>query len=138
MKLGPDEARELFAGSPVARLATASNDGMPHLVPVTFAVDEGHIYFAIDHKPKSTWNLRRLRNIHENGQVTLLVDHYADDWSQLWWARADGRAEIWEDSARRAAPLELLSRKYQQYRENPPSGPVVVTKVDQWSGWSFR
>ena len=69
----------------VARLATVSATGQPHLVPVTFAVDGDMIYTAVDHKPKTTTRLRRLANIAANPQVTLLADHYADDWDQLWW-----------------------------------------------------
>ncbi|MEW1887611.1 TIGR03668 family PPOX class F420-dependent oxidoreductase [Streptomyces sp. NPDC085659] len=137
MKLSPGEARELFLRAPVARLATASGGGVPHIVPVTFVVQEDMIYFAVDHKPKDTWNLRRLRNIHENDQVAVLVDHYADDWSRLWWARADGHAEVWSDVERRKDPVELLRGKYHQYRENAPGGPVVAIEVGRWSGWKF-
>src|SRR5215813_7930738 len=95
MRLEPAEARARFTGSPVLRLATAGADGRPHLVPCTFAVDEvGRVAIGIDNKPKSSGNLRRLRNIAENPRVSLLADHYADDWAQLWWARADGIATI--------------------------------------------
>lgn len=137
MKLPDDEARTRLVASPVARLGTVSAAGTPHLVPVTFAADGDMVYFAIDHKPKSSRDLRRLRNIRENSQVTLLVDHYADDWSALWWARADGEAEIWEDGARRTDAVKLLVAKYIQYQELPPDGPVVAIKVDRWSGWAF-
>jgi PPOX class probable F420-dependent enzyme len=131
------EARRRFVAAPVARLATAGGDGRPHLVPVTFAVDGDAVYFAVDHKPKRSQDLRRLRNIRENDRVALLVDHYADDWSALWWARADGTAEIVEDEARRAGPVGLLRDKYPQYRERPPRGPVVAVTVSRWSGWSY-
>ncbi|GAA3437308.1 hypothetical protein GCM10018954_069220 [Kutzneria kofuensis] len=77
-----------FARARVARLATAGADGRPHLVPVTFAVHDDTVVIAVDHKPKTTTNLRRLRNIRENGQVSLLVDHYDEDWRQLWWVRS--------------------------------------------------
>lgn len=138
MKLPQDEARTRLLASSVARLATVSSTGTPHLVPVTFAADGEMIYFAIDHKPKSSMDLRRLRNIRENSQVSLLVDHYADDWSALWWARADGEAEIWESDARQPAALELLVAKYPQYRQRSPHGPVVAIKVGRWSGWAFE
>ena len=72
-------------GSPglaVVRLATAGADGRPHLVPCTFAVDgSGRVVIGIDNKPKSSGNLRRLRNIAENPRVSLLADHYSDDWA---------------------------------------------------------
>ena len=57
-------------------------------MPVTFAVYGDLVCFAVDHKPKSTRDLRRLRNIRANDQVSVLVDDYADDWSRLWWVRA--------------------------------------------------
>ena len=63
---------------------------MPHLVPITFAVDGDALYSAVDAKPKSTRALRRLANIAANPAVSVLVDHYDDDWTRLWWARADG------------------------------------------------
>ncbi|MFC4504856.1 MULTISPECIES: TIGR03668 family PPOX class F420-dependent oxidoreductase [Streptomyces] len=137
MKLSPHTARERFTSSPIARLATADTDGVPHAIPVTFAVLNDVVYFAVDHKPKSTWDLRRLRNIRENPSVTILVDHYAEDWSTLWWARADGRGEVLEDDQERSCAVALLCGKYNQYEDSPPQGPVVAIRVDQWSGWAF-
>ena len=83
-----------FSDARVARLATVDATGQPHIVPVTFAHNDNTIVIAVDHKPKSTRNLKRLRNIEANPKVTLLVDHYDEDWSQLWWVRADGTAEV--------------------------------------------
>ncbi|GAA3049983.1 hypothetical protein GCM10020000_33320 [Streptomyces olivoverticillatus] len=129
MRLGPTEAKERFEASPVARLATADAHGVPHIVPVTFAVDGDVVYFAVDAKPKSTWELRRLRNIEENPRVSLLTDHYASDWRQLWWARADGRARVWRERERCAGPVGLLRAKY------PPSTRGVHW-TDRW--WRSR
>ncbi|MET9474808.1 TIGR03668 family PPOX class F420-dependent oxidoreductase [Streptomyces sp. NPDC002922] len=137
MKLASADARQRFVSSPVARLATADAAGVPHAVPVTFAVSRDVLYFAIDHKPKSTWNLRRLRNIRENPKVSVLVDHYAADWSTLWWVRADGLAEIWDDGSDRLTVVQLLQDKYEQYRDQPPEGPIVAIRVEHWSGWTF-
>ena len=136
MKLSEDEARRRLAGARVARLATVGDDGQPHLVPCTFAVDGDLIYTAVDHKPKKSANLRRLRNIRENPRVAVLADHYAPDWDTLWWVRADGHASITsaQDAMRR--PLDLLAARYEQYRENRPSGPVIVIGVQRWTGWS--
>jgi PPOX class probable F420-dependent enzyme len=133
MELPGSEARRLFANARVARLATTGADGQPHLVPVTFASAGDLVYTAVDHKPKRTRNLRRLRNIADNPQVTLLADHYADDWAGLWWARADGTARVTDHEPDAAA---LLSERYPQYRATPPEGPFIVISVRRWTGWS--
>lgn len=140
--LDEGHARRRFADARVARLATAGADGVPHLVPVVFAVDPGsdggadEIVFAVDGKPKSGRRLRRLANIDANPAVTLLVDHYDDDWSSLWWVRADGRARVDEDPATLTRARTLLGARYPQHRDDPPAGPAVVVAVTRWSGWT--
>jgi len=136
LKLTAAEARQRFAAAPVARLATVGPAGRPHLVPVTFAVDGDHVYTAVDAKPKTTTNLRRLRNIRRDPRVAVLADHYEADWDRLWWARADGLASILGEPAGRARPLELLAARYPQYRVNPPAGPVIAIAVERWTGWA--
>ena len=136
LKLTAAEARQRFAAAPVARLATVGAAGRPHLVPVTFAVDGDHVYTAVDAKPKTTTNLRRLRNIRRDPRVAVLADHYEADWDRLWWARADGLASILGEPAGRARPLELLAARYPQYRVNPPAGPVIAIAVERWTGWA--
>ena len=125
----------MFAGARVARLATAGADGAPHLVPVTFAVEGERVYFAVDAKPKSSAHLRRLRNIEENPQVSLLVDEYSEDWERLWWVRADGRARVL--SGGEEGPRDLLRARYPQYAEVALDGPVVEIAVARWSGWRY-
>jgi PPOX class probable F420-dependent enzyme len=136
VKLNEAEARERLAAARVARLATTGENRQPHLVPVTFAIDGHQIYIAIDHKPKTTANLRRLRNIRENPRVALLADHYEEDWNQLWWVRADGHASILEDGRPRERSLDILAAKYEQYRQIRPAGPVIVIDTDRWTGWA--
>ena len=136
MRLTEEEAQARLRSTRVARLATVGGDGQPHLVPVTFAVDGDLIYTAMDHKPKKSANLRRLRNIRENPKVALLADRYEDDWDLLWWARADGWASVVEDERGLQDPIDVLVEKYPQYRESRPAGPVIVIQVDRWKGWS--
>ena len=142
VKLPEQEARARLAGAPVVRLATADADGKPHVVVATFAVDVSdgadRIYTAVDHKPKDTRNLKRLRNIAANPRAAVLADHYEDDWEKLWWVRADGRARVIEEPGEMAGPIALLERRYSQYRRNPPEGPVIAISVERWSGWAFR
>ncbi len=97
-------------------------------MPVTFAVQGDIIVIAIDHKPKRSTNLKRLRNIVDNPRVSLLVDRYDDDWSQLWWVRADGVAAVLEEDTERAAPLDWLAAKYKEYRQRRPAGPVILDR----------
>ena len=131
-----EEARRLFAGARVARLATVGAGGRPHLVPVVFALDGDVVYSAVDEKPKRTRRLRRLENVRANPRVALLADHYDDaDWGALWWARADGVARVL-DGDEAAPPIALLTERYGQYRDAPPRGPVLAVAVERWSGWS--
>ncbi|MGH9252530.1 MAG: TIGR03668 family PPOX class F420-dependent oxidoreductase [Acidimicrobiales bacterium] len=136
MRLDRQTCRERMSGARVAHLATAGGDHWPHLVPVTFALAGDRILLAVDQKPKSTTNLRRLRNIVDNPRVAVLCDHYEDDWSRLWWVRADGHAEVVRAGAERQVHLDALTAKYDQYRREPPLGPVIVVTVDTWTGWS--
>jgi len=136
MRLSEEEARARLGGERVARLATVGQDGGPHLVPVTFALEGELVYIAIDHKPKSTSKLQRLRNIARNPRVALLADHYSDDWGELWWVRVDGSASIVTDAAQLRHPIELLAARYAQYRDRRPDGPVIVIRAERWSGWA--
>jgi len=124
-----------FTQAPVARLATVAPDGRPHLVPVVFAVDHEMVYTAVDAKPKTTLRLRRLANIEGNPRVSLLVDHYAEDWTQLWWVRVDGIAAIHHDGDAMRAGRDLLRVKYDQYQSVPLHGPVIAVAIRRWSSW---
>ena len=133
MNLSVSRCRTLAEGADVARLATIGTEG-PHIVPIVFAIDGDRIVTAIDHKPKRTRHLERLRNIEADPRVAVLFDRYDDDWSQLWWVRADGRALILEAAADREA-VDLLAARYEQYANRRPEGPLVSIDVDRWSGW---
>ncbi len=130
------EMRHRIKTAMVARLATVGPDGRPHIVPITFATADGSLYFSVDQKPKRTKNLQRLRNIVANPAVSVLVDHYEDDWSSLWWVRVDGTARIVEKGPEFDEAMSLLSARYEQYRSNRPEGPVVEIKVERMTGWS--
>jgi PPOX class probable F420-dependent enzyme len=111
------EARRRVATAPVARLATVTDGGRPHVVP------------------KSTLALRRLANLRANPAVSVLVDHYAEDWSELWWIRLDGEGRVVEAGPERDVAIERLTAKYPQYRTAPPPGPVVSVDVEAWRSW---
>jgi PPOX class probable F420-dependent enzyme len=135
--VSPEDARARFAGARVARLASADAEGRPHIVPIVFALDGDRIYSVVDQKPKRTTQLRRLRNIAENSRVSLLVDHYDDDWDGLWWVRADGNARLLDpdhdDDLEARHAIELLRARYPQQRA---TGAVLAIDVERWSGWN--
>jgi hypothetical protein len=146
--LAGEQARTLLAGARVARLASVTAEGVPHLVPVTFALDGDVLYTAVDGKPKSARGLRPPPPRGGGGggrgppppppppRVAVLADHYEENWGALWWARADGTAAVIDDPGLMAAPLALLARRYPQYDEVPLPGPVIAVQITAWTGWT--
>ena len=130
------ELRERFASCPVARLATVRPDGAPHLVPVVCAVSADTVWFAVDAKPKRTTRLQRLTNLRNDPRCALLADHYEEDWRRLWWVRADGVATVVDEPGADHPGVAALVERVGQYRAAPPAGPLVVVRVERWSGWS--
>jgi PPOX class probable F420-dependent enzyme len=128
--------RAAFAACRVVRLATVRPDGAPHLVPICFALEGDTLYSAVDHKPKRSAALQRLANIAANPRVTLLADRYDEDWSQLWWVRADGVAHVAEvGTVEQSHAASLLTARYPQYRDAPPLGAAIVVALERFSGW---
>jgi len=120
----------------VARLATVGADGATRLVPICFVVIDGWIAGVVDHKPKRHQRLRRLDDIEATGSAAVLVDHYEEDWSRVWWIRVNGRAVVHrEESAESKAARAALIAKYVQYRERPPSGAVYRIALDEVRAW---
>lgn len=120
----------------MARLATIDPDGRPHLVPIVFALEKDTLYSAVDTKPKRSRRLRRIENARARPEVTVLVDRYDEDWGRLWWIRLRGRARVLDEGAEADHALELLVRKYAQYRELAPTPPVLAVDLDEWRAWS--
>jgi PPOX class probable F420-dependent enzyme len=120
----------------VARLATTDPDGRPHLVPIVFALDGDTLYSAVDRKPKRSQNLRRIANARARPDVTILVDHYEEDWDRLWWIRLRGRARVLDGGEEHDRALALLREKYPQYHKQPPGGPVLAVDITERRQWS--
>ncbi|HIC34497.1 MAG TPA: TIGR03668 family PPOX class F420-dependent oxidoreductase [Gammaproteobacteria bacterium] len=123
---------ELIDSADVARFATT--DGIqPHLVPVVLVSEGNHIYLPIDGKLKKPGRLKRMSNIELHPEVALLVDHYEEDWSQLWWVRIDAMASI--------VPLPTAARnkfteKYSGYGHTEIGNESIkleVVNVQKWS-----
>jgi PPOX class probable F420-dependent enzyme len=128
---------ERVAAAPLGRLGTSNGLGNVHLVPVCFALLDDRVVSAVDHKPKRTTRLQRLIDMERTGHAVLLVDHYEEDWSKLWWVRVSGPAVVHSptdaiDALARAA----LVAKYRQYQEVRPAGPVWSIGLDEIQWWS--
>ena len=130
------ELRRRFAASPVARLSTVRPDGGPHVVPVVFALVGDTVFSAVDAKPKRTTELQRLANVRAEPRCALLVDHYDDDWRRLWWVRADGAGAVVDGPTDQHPGIQALVQRFRQYRDEPPSGPLLVVTVRRWTGWA--
>lgn len=130
---GPAWARSALRAARSARLATANERGRPSIVPVCFAYDGESIFTAIDAKPKSTRKLRRVRDLEVNPRAALLVDHYEEDWAQLWWVMARGPAALLE--AGNETALELLRDKYPQYTKVAAGPEVIRLDVEELVAW---
>lgn len=135
-----DEAgcRARLSAARVGRLATVRPDGRPHVVVCCFAVAGERVWTAVDAKPKATTRLQRLANVRANPWASLLVDHYSEDWDELWWVRVDGPAAVLEGGGERDEALAALVAKYEQYAACPPAGPVIAITPGRFSGWSVR
>ena len=125
-----------FATSAVARLCTVRPDGGPHVVPIVFALVGDTVFSAVDAKPKRSRHLQRLANVRAEPRCALLVDHYEADWRRLWWVRADGTGAVVDAPPVEHPGIQALVRRFPQYRDEPPSGPLLVVTVQRWSGWA--
>lgn len=130
--------RQFVEARRVARLATADRNGAPHVVPVCFALADATLYITIDQKPKRDAGqpLKRLRNIADNPEVAVVVDHYDEDWTQLGWVMLRGRAEILADGAEHDQAQALLRTRYRQlaamHIESLPVIAVRIARVTRW------
>jgi PPOX class probable F420-dependent enzyme len=132
----PGWARELIERAPVAHLGLLDGRARPRVLPVTFALCDGELFSAVDHKPKSVagGELARVRWLRREPSAALTVDRYDDDWSRLAWVQALGRADVLD-----AAPpgaLDALVAKYEQYRERPPAGPFIRLVPERFVCWT--
>ena len=129
------QARERFAAARVARLATLTPDGRPHVVPIAFVLGGDTVYSAVDAKPKRTTALARLTNVASQPAAAVLADHYEEDWTALWWVRGDGWGRVLggEDESEIARASDLLRARYPQQQI---TGRMLAVDVTRWSGWS--
>jgi PPOX class probable F420-dependent enzyme len=133
----PDWAAELLESAPVGRLGLLDLEGAPRVQPVTFAVAEGRVWSAIDRKPKRTAEPARIRFLRRDPRAALTVDRYSEEWDRLAWVQVLGTVEVME--MEEAGPgLRALADKYEQYRGEPPPGPVLALDPDRFLAWRAR
>jgi PPOX class probable F420-dependent enzyme len=133
-----DEARRRLAAARVARLATVRADGRPHVVPIVFDFDGELIRTIADPKPKRGLDLLRHRNIRANPAVSLLVDEYEESWRDIWWVRADGTAQVFDEGPQRDDAIRILRARYPQYAEwTEPFGAATIIRVERITSWSL-
>jgi len=135
--LDPDEQRARVTVARVARLATLRADGTARLVPITFVLLDGLVCSAVDEvKPKRSTRLARLADVRRDPRAAVLVDHYAEDWTQLWWVRIDGTAVVHEAGELADRARTALASKYPPYAAAAPTGgAVLVLTPNRWAGW---
>lgn len=124
----------------VARLATSSDDGTPSVVPICYVFDGERLFTPIDEKPKQVepGSLKRIRNIHSNRNVAIVVDDYSEDWSKLAYVLIRGSAEvIYAGDSEHSAAIALLREKYEQYQsmnlEERPIIKVTPVRIKRWA-----
>ena len=122
----------------VAHLATADAKGVPHVVPVCFAIIGDTLYMTIDEKPKHQTDrpLKRLRNIAENPAVAIVADRYDEDWTRLGWIMLQGTAEILLEGAEHARAQARLRIRYPQLNDMKIEGlAVIAVRLERVSSW---
>ena len=133
------QQRAFLEARRVGRLSTIDGDGMPHVVPVCYALIENSIFVILDEKPKRVGarSLKRVRNILNNPRTALVVDHYEDtDWERLGWVMARGHAEIIEPGSEHAEALRELRRRYHQYRAMTlDQSPMIALRIQKIASW---
>jgi PPOX class probable F420-dependent enzyme len=134
-----DDAWARVRSARVGRMATVTPERRPHVVPFVFVLVERAsdrvAYWAVDHKPKRSTDLRRIRNLEDNPAVEFVVDGYDEDWERLWWVRCSGTARAVASEAEHRSALRALEEKYPQYRNATPDGPVVAIDIETIHGW---
>jgi PPOX class probable F420-dependent enzyme len=127
----PKKITAFIRAGRVAHLATADAGGQPLVIPICFAFDGQEFFSPIDEKPKrvSPQRLKRLRNIEENSQVSLVIDRYDEDWRKLGYILVSGRARILLTGQKHRRAVSLLRRKYRQYHSMAiDQRPMIVIR----------
>ncbi len=132
-------ALRLVRSARVAHLATGDARGQPHVIPICFVFDGNDFYSPIDEKPKRTapQKLKRIRNVLKNPQVSLVIDHYEEDWRKLAYILVSGKARVLLSGAKHRKAVKLLRRKYSQYRNMAiDRRPLIAIRPERVTSWA--
>ena len=132
-----DRERQFLEGRRVGHLATADRHGVPHVVPVCYALSGASLYITVDEKPKRRdIPLKRLRNIAQNPAVAFVVDRYDEDWARLGWVMLRGQAEILHGGMEHAEAQALLRARYPQLAAMALAPlPVIALRIGRLTSW---
>jgi PPOX class probable F420-dependent enzyme len=134
MNLGYDRCWALLAGARHGVLGTVHPVRGVDAVPVVFSVIGHSIVVPVDRvKAKRSVRLQRLANLANDGRCVLLIDHYDEAWSQLWWVRVHGRGH--ENSPRQEEVLALASL-FPAYRAPDAIASIITLTATSVSGWA--
>ena len=137
-RLSPRASR-LIRAARTAHLATVGESGQSHVIPICFVFDGKFFFSPIDEKPKRTIKLKRLKNIRENPQVALVIDHYDEDWRKLAYVLIFGQARILQSGEKHRQAVKLLRQKYPQYRPMAiDARPMIVITPNRIANWRAR
>ncbi len=131
-------ASRLLRSARTAHLATSDKSGQPHVIPICFVFDGKYFYSPIDEKPKHTApsKLKRLKNIRDNPQVSLVIDRYDEDWRKLAYVLVFGKARILQSGEKHRHAVNLLRRKHPQYRAMAiHQRPMIVITPKRIVSW---
>lgn len=131
----PDHIRPLIDLVRRGVMSTIDPDGSAHSVPVVFAVAGDEIVSPIDHKPKTGVVMRRVRNLERDDHVTLLLDHYDEDWTRLAWLMVRGRATV--DPNPPDDLMRALNARYPQYAPEERHDALIRIRPKKLLWWSW-
>ena len=125
--------RARVAAASVMRVGTVDEGGRVHLVPIVFVIEGDTVYSSTDDDPPP----KRLRNLERNPEVSLIVDAYDEDWSNVWWVRMRGTGRAITNGPERDHARRLLTERYPQFEGDPGGGPIIAVDIEEWRGWTY-
>lgn len=135
-----DLVQRILARWPIGVLSTFGRDGISS-VPIVFTVYQGVIFSPIDNKPKSSRRLARVKNLERDNRYTLLLQHYDENWSNLWWLRVTGVGASVADEAVVSRTHVALAGKYPQYRDGrllEGASEILRLEIGETRAWAYR